>query len=182
MSWFEVYKIIASIILSICIFFLIGYIGNKLVNPKIPKDQAYLIEIPESPKIKNNASLINDETISLEPVSNIMASASLENGEKISKKCSSCHNFKNGEPDKIGPNLFEIVGAPIARATGFAYSKAMANFGGNWDYEELSNFLYKPKKYIEGTKMNFAGLKKISDRADLIMWLRLNAENPIPLP
>ena len=58
----------------------------------------------------------------------------------------------------------------------------MASFGGKWGYEEINKFLYKPKQYMEGTKMNFAGLKKVEDRADLILWLREKSDNPIPLP
>ena len=182
MSWFQVNKIVASILIAVCIFLIIGYIGNKLINPKILEEQAYLIEIPEDSKTNNSSSTQKESTISIEQVSSFLTKASLENGEKIAKKCSSCHNFKKGDPNKIGPNLFEILSAPIGNVSGFAYSKAMSSFGGNWGYEELSSFLYKPKEYIKGTKMNFSGLKKVSDRADLILWLRTNAEDPIPLP
>lgn len=115
-------------------------------------------------------------------VQQLLVSASLNDGEKIAKKCVSCHNFQKGEPDKIGPNLFEIIGNSIGSKTGYAYSKAMASFGGKWGYEEINKFLYKPKQYMEGTKMNFAGLKKVEDRANLILWLRNNSDNPFPLP
>ena len=65
---------------------------------------------------------------------------------------------------------------------GFAYSKALLDIGGEWTYEELSEFLYKPKQYAEGTKMNFSGLKKTEDRANLILFLRDHSDNPVPLP
>ena len=64
----------------------------------------------------------------------------------------------------------------------FAYSKALAEYGGDWGYEELAEFLYKPKKYIKGTKMNFAGLKKVEDRANLVLFLREHSDSPVPLP
>ena len=72
--------------------------------------------------------------------------------------------------------------AAEARSVGFAYSNALAEYGGEWGYEELAEFLYKPKKYIKGTKMNFAGLKKVKDRADLVYFLREHSDNPAPLP
>ena len=117
----------------------------------------------------------------IEEVSPILASASIENGAKIAKKCFSCHTFDKDGQNKIGPNLYNIIGSGIAKKSGYAYSKALASFGGSWSFENLSKFLYKPKNYVDGTKMNFAGLKKVEDRADLILWLREKSDNPIPL-
>ena len=108
--------------------------------------------------------------------------ASLESGEKIYKKCGACHNYEKGGKSKIGPNLWNIVNRLKGGAEGFAYSNALVEFGGNWTYEDLNNFLYKPKAYIDGTKMNFAGLKNAQDRADLILFLREQSDNPVPLP
>ena len=180
MSWFEINKLFASIILALIIIVIIAIIGNTLIKPEIPQEQAYLIDVPEENSRKNNIS--EDSTNEVESVIPILASSSLENGQKIAKKCSSCHNFKKGEPNKIGPNLFGIVNANIGKQDGYAYSGAMASYGGKWSYEELALFLYKPKNYMEGTKMNFVGLKKVEDRADLILWLRENAETLEPLP
>ena len=110
-----------------------------------------------------------------------MQTASLENGEKLSKKCATCHSFDNGGANKAGPNLWNVVNKQKASTDGFAYSAAIAEFGGDWNYSELNKFLLKPKKYIVGTKMNFNGLKKDSDRADLIIWLRSLSDSPAPL-
>ena len=108
--------------------------------------------------------------------------ASLENGEKIYKKCGTCHNQEKGSANKVGPNLWNIINRPKAGIEGFAYSKALAGLGGEWSYEEIAEFLYKPKKYVKGTKMNFIGLKKTQDRANLVLFLREQSDNPIPLP
>ena len=112
----------------------------------------------------------------------LLASASLEKGEKTYKKCGSCHSYTKEGKNKVGPNLWNIVNRPKANVDGFAYSSALAEFGGVWGYEELSKFLYKPKDYIKGTKMNFAGLKKAEDRANLILFMREQSDNPVPLP
>ena len=182
MSWFEVNKILASIILALIALFIIAFIGDSLISPKIPKEQAYVIDIPEDFSNTTISTNLKDADSYPEPISELLTNASIENGGKISKKCGSCHTFNKGEPNKVGPNLYEIVGSSVGKIDGFAYSNAMINLTGKWGYEELAKFFYKPKKYIEGTKMNFAGLKKAQDRADLILWLREKSDNPLPLP
>ena len=106
----------------------------------------------------------------------------IEKGQKLFKKCGTCHNYEKGSANKVGPNLWNIINRPKASINGFAYSKALVEIGGEWSYEELAEFLYKPKKYAKGTKMNFAGLKKVNDRANLVLFLRAQSDNPIPLP
>ena len=117
-----------------------------------------------------------------EPISLLLASASVDKGQKIFKKCSSCHTYNKEGVNKVGPNLWNLINSPKANVEGFAYSKELAEFGGQWGYEELALFLYKPKEYIKGTKMNFSGLKKVQDRANLVLFLREQSENPAPLP
>ena len=118
----------------------------------------------------------------VEAISLLLASASLEKGEKIFKKCGACHNYKKDSKSKIGPNLWNLINRPKASVSGFAYSKALSDYGGKWTFEELNGFIYKPKEYIQGTKMNFAGLNNVEDRANLILWLRQHSDNPVPLP
>jgi len=107
----------------------------------------------------------------LPEITPLLASADIDNGEKLFKKCASCHTNNKGGENKVGPAMWGIVDRAKGSSEGFAYSGALANFGGNWSVEELNKFLLKPKQYIEGTKMNFNGLKKDEDRADLIKYL-----------
>tara|TARA_B100000029_G_scaffold247726_1_gene244620 strand:+ start:734 stop:1282 length:549 start_codon:yes stop_codon:yes gene_type:complete len=182
MSGLEFNKIIASIIIAIILFAIIGFLGNAIISiSESPKETAYKIEIPE---IESNQNITSTPTDSiLESISPLLINASLEKGEKIyKKKCSTCHNIEKDSKLKIGPNLWDILNRRIANVDGYAYSKALADKDGSWNYEELNAFLNNPKKYIEGTKMNFAGLKDIQDRADLILWLRENSDNPVSLP
>ena len=102
--------------------------------------------------------------------------------KKLSKKCSACHVFGAGGKNKVGPALWNVVNRPLGASEGYAYSDALAGFGGAWDYAALNAFLAKPKDYISGTKMNFAGLKKPQDRANLIAWMRAKADSPAALP
>jgi cytochrome c len=116
-------------------------------------------------------------------VAPLLAKASAENGQAIAKKCMACHDFTKGGPNKVGPNLWGIVGNKVAHlGDGFAYSDAMKNHGGTWDYDNLNDFIAHPNVHIKGTKMAFAGLKKPEERADVLAWLRQQADSPVPLP
>lgn len=120
------------------------------------------------------------------PIATLLASADAAKGEVVFKKCQSCHTSESGGANKVGPNLFDLVNRPIAAHEGFSYSAALKDFsqGGSvhWDYDHLNHFLEGPKKYISGTAMGFAGVKKETERADLIAYLRTLSANPAPLP
>ncbi|MFK3689764.1 c-type cytochrome [Agrobacterium tumefaciens] len=120
------------------------------------------------------------------PIAKLLASADAAKGEAVFKKCTSCHTGESGGPNKVGPNLFDVVNRPIASHEGFSYSAAMKDFskGGSvhWDYDHLNYFLEAPKKHVPGTAMGFAGVKKETERADLIAYLRSLSASPAPLP
>lgn len=122
----------------------------------------------------------------LPPIAPLLAGADIEGGQKSFRKCVACHTVEDGGANKVGPNLWNIVDKPVAAATGFGYSSAMTAYadGGQtvWDYEHLNGFLAAPKKYLKGTAMGFAGLKKEDERADVIAYLRSLSDSPAPLP
>ena len=187
MSGLEVNKILAAIIMAVLIVTLIGHAGDLLVNTNHNKhhgnedkhETAYKIDTPET----SDAQSITVKKIEvIEPISALLMNASLKDGEKLFKKCGTCHNYKKDSANKVGPNLWNIINRPKANIEGFAYSKVLSEIGGKWTYEELAEFLYKPKKYAKGTKMNFAGLKKVQARANLVLFLREQSDNTIPLP
>ena len=112
----------------------------------------------------------------------LLARADVKAGQKVFKKCKACHSTAKGGPNKVGPNLWGIVGRDRASAPGFKYSSAMAAKGGKWTYQDLAAFLAKPKAFVKGTKMSFSGLKKEKDLANIIAYLRSLSDNPLPLP
>lgn len=118
-----------------------------------------------------------------EPITALLGNADVAAGEKLSHTCATCHNFEKGGPNKIGPNLWGIVGNVHAHLDSFNYSDAMkAKHGEKWDYDALNQFIYSPKTAVPGTKMPYAGMKNTQDRANLIAWLRTLSDNPQPLP
>lgn len=110
-----------------------------------------------------------------------IAAASPEEGENVMKKCRSCHTFDEGGPNRVGPNMWGVVGRPVASLESYSYSSAMKDYGGEWTYERLWEYTHDPRGTVPGTKMAFAGIKDDADVANLLAWMRLQASDPVPL-
>ena len=116
------------------------------------------------------------------PVAEALKKADADNGNKLTRPCQACHSFDKGGANKVGPNLWGVVGRKVASVDGFAYSDAIKTMGGTWGYEQLYKFLASPKTMVAGTKMSFAGYPKFDNRADVIAYLRTLSDSPVPLP
>jgi cytochrome c len=117
------------------------------------------------------------------PLPERLAKASIDKGKSTAKQCQACHTLAKGEPNRVGPNLWNIVDEPRGKdRNGFNFSTAMKSKGGKWTYEELDKFLTDPRGYIPGTAMTFAGIKNDQQRADVIAYLHTLSDNPQPLP
>ena len=156
--------------------------GIQISHILLPKQKleknAYVIEVVGVEELAEAAP----KTFEPEPILALLATADVAAGEKLAKKCTACHVFEAGGVNKVGPALWGIVNKSKGSADGYSYSSALASFGGEWDYQSLNAFLAKPKQYISGTKMNYNGLKKVQDRANMVAWLRTMADSKAPLP
>ena len=170
-------KIAAGVLCAGLLIMALDKVSNMLVQPKRIAENTYPIKVEEN---EDNTKKVATASI-IEPITSLLLNADIEVGKNIAKKCTACHAFEAGAANKVGPNLYNIVNKSIGKSE-FAYSKAFLALNGKWDYEELNKFLYKPKKYAKGTKMNFVGLKKTKDRANLIAWLRTLSNQPVALP
>ncbi len=180
MPSFENSKILVAILAAGATIMLTGFVADKIYPTDELKKDAVPIE-----EASNNSSIkmVSDTNKPQMPESIIpyLAQADISKGAKLSKSCAACHSFDKDGPTKMGPNLWNIVNREKGSVAGFSYSNGLKEKGGVWDYESLDQFLTKPKKYISDTKMGFAGIKKIQDRAALIAWLREQSDNPAPL-
>ena len=151
--------------------------GNALLHVEEPAVASAMAKPETKMAAKTEAA-----APAVENLAALLAAASPEAGAKVFKKCKACHTTKSGGANKVGPNLWDVVGRSKAAAPGFGYSAALEKLGGAWGYEDLDAYLTKPKEYAPGTKMSFAGLKKARSRAAVIAYLRSLSESPKPLP
>lgn len=172
-------KVAGAILFAVILVWVTHAFVGVLYHPKALEKPAYVIAT-EAPAAKPAAEAA--KPAAPESALAMLAAADAEKGKKIARKCAACHSFDKGGPNKVGPNLWDIVGATQARAAGFSYSGALKGLGGAWDYAALDTFLRNPKAYAKGTKMSFAGLAKAKDRADVIAYLRGLSDSPKPLP
>ena len=159
-------KIAAAVLTAGIIAMVSGVIAGFVVHPKPLAKNVYVVAGAEGPK-----EAAGSEPKGPEPIAPLMASADPKAGETISKKCAVCHTFDKGGANKIGPNLFGVVGEPIGQGKGYEFSDALKSKHGNWDVDTLNAWLYKPQEFAKGTKMTFAGLPKAKDRADIVAYL-----------
>lgn len=180
MSGLETNKIAGAVLTAGVTAWTIMFVTNHLlIHKPVVVENAYPIEIAEVTSTSAAAATVPE----IDSIVPMMASAEVEAGIKVAKKCTACHSFDEGGPNKIGPNLYGIMGRSVAAGDGFAYSGALQEKSSEtWDYETMNAFLAKPKDWAPGTKMTFAGLKKTGDRANVVAYLRSLAGSPIPLP
>ncbi len=179
MDSFELNKIAAGVILALLIGMVGSHIGRFLVHPKALEKNVLEIAVLDA----SSAGGAANEPKVLEPVDSLLASANIENGQRIVQKvCTQCHSLDQGGGHKIGPNLWNVVGAGIAKKDGFAYSAAFKARTETWSYDNLNKLIAKPRDFAPGTKMSFVGLAKVQERADVIAYLRTLATTQKPLP
>ncbi|MBL0941130.1 MAG: cytochrome c family protein [Alphaproteobacteria bacterium] len=178
MDGFELNKIVASILLTLVIGMASSLISDALVTPKPLLHNVYIVPGVKKNELLSASTLENDPP----PIEPLLATANVENGAKIAKKCVQCHSLEKGGANRIGPNLWGIIKNKMAHAIGFPYSKGLEAKKDTWTFENLNHFIYKPRGFIAGTKMSFAGLGKAQDRADLIAYLNTLSDVPQPLP
>ena len=180
MDSFELNKIAGAFFACLLVVLGLGILAETLVHPKPLKQTAFKVAGVEAAATAQDKNAPPEPAVPL-PV--LLASASVENGEKSAKKCLTCHSFESGGANKIGPNLYNIVGKKYAQVAGFAYSEALkAKAAETWGFEEMNAFVAAPMAAIKGTKMSFAGVKSAKERADLLAYLRTLSPAPVALP
>ena len=173
-------KIIVSVVLALILVVGINKITNVIYSVEKPEKSAY--QVTSVTTVASNTSTeLEAKSSDPENIMAIFASTSAEDGAKVFKKCAACHSIAEGGANKIGPALWGVLGRKVGSVPDYKYSKALTNYGKLWSFEEMNGFLIKPKDWIKGTKMSFAGLKNEKERAAVILYMNKNSNNPLPL-
>jgi cytochrome c len=162
---------------SVLFVMLLVAFSNLVMSPRIPAVPGFALPtgVATAPTA---APAKAPET----PLPVLLAKAEAKKGEQDAKICATCHNFQKGGGAKIGPDLWDAVGRPIASIAGFDYSDALKKIGGDWTYEKLNDWITDPKAMASGTKMTFPGEKDAQRRADILAFLQTLSDKPVPFP
>ena len=178
MDSFEFNKIAGAVLGTGLLVLGLKNFGAELFHTEAPEKPGMIIEVADAAQPTDGGTPVVAVSIGT-----LLAKADAAKGADAAKACGACHDFTKGGPNKVGPNLWDVVERPIGASPGFGYSdgiKAMA--GKNWTYADLDEWLKAPKAYVKGTKMSYAGMKKDQTRADIIAYLASLSDAPKPYP
>ena len=179
MDSFEINKILGAV-LGTCLFLLAVHIASGAIfTPATPAKPGYEIAVKEEQPTAGGGAAAPAKEV---PIAQLLASASPQQGEQSAKVCLTCHNMGKGQGNKVGPDLYGVVGRAVASEPGFNYSAALKAKGGNWTFDALNPWLANPRKDVPGTLMTFGGVPSEKQRADIIAYLNANSDSPQPLP
>ena len=178
MDSFELNKVIGAILGTCIVLLVTSFAAGAIFAPVMPAKPGYAIAVKEEAAAGGKEAAAAPS----EPIEKLLQTASVEKGEAAAKKGAACHTFEKNGPNRVGPNLYGIVGDKKGEGRGFNFSAAMKAKGGTWSFDDLNQFINNPKGFIPGTAMGFAGIQKDSERADVIDYLHTLADSPVPLP
>ncbi len=198
MSAIEINKLVAAVLVAGLLFMVVNVGVDEILHEDAVEVTVYPVPTVEKKAVAQEPTEPTEPAAAEEPaapaaaeqpsaqpgseLAGLLAAADPAKGAKVARKCKACHDFSRGGRNKVGPPLWGMVGAPVASSEGFTYSTAFSGLDGVWGYDELFAFLAKPKSYVPGTKMAFAGVKEPGDLADLLAFLRTLGDQPPPLP
>jgi cytochrome c len=180
MDSFEWNKIIGAVLGTVMFIFVVRLVAEKVYEPETPAKPGYIVEgVVENPAGGQAAAPVEEPTPDF---GTVLASADTAAGKTVSARCEQCHDISKGGPNKIGPELWGVIGRARATNPGFAYSSAMMSDHTPWTFALLFKYLKSPASMVPGTKMSFAGLRSAQDRINLIAFLRTASDNPVAIP
>jgi cytochrome c len=176
MNSFEINKILGALLGSCLVLVAMHIAAGAIFTPEPPAKPGYEIAV-KAEETQGTAPAAPEV-----PFDTLLASASADRGGQTARQCQACHNFQEGAGPKVGPDLYGVVGRPVASVPGFNYSAALKKLGGTWTFDALNTWLTKPSADAPGTAMTFAGLSNPKQRADVIAYLDSLSPHPMPLP
>lgn len=178
MDSFELNKISAAVIIGVLLYVSVDMVAESLFHVEELEKSAYVVEGLNSTEAVAVVAVVEE----VPSLSELMVSASADRGARVFRRCQACHTDTSGAANKVGPNLWGIMGAGRGAVAGFGYSAAFQAAGGTWSFENMDEYLASPSKAIPGNKMSFAGLRKEKERADVMAYMNSMGDAPVPLP
>ncbi|HWA04192.1 MAG TPA: cytochrome c family protein [Rhizomicrobium sp.] len=180
MDSFEWNKIAGAVLGTFIFVLVVKFATDAIFEVPKPEKPGYVVEGVTEEATATTAAAPAEEA--MPDWGTVLPAADSAAGQKISARCDQCHDITKGGPNKIGPNLWGVVGRPRASHPGFSYSGAMSASHDAWSFDNLFKFLKSPAAYVPGTKMSFAGLRSAQDRINLLAWLRTQSDSPVAIP
>ncbi len=178
MNSFELNKILGALLGTCLILVAMHIASGAIFTPEPPAKPGYEIVVKEEQPHAGASTTAEVEV----PIENLLPTASPDKGAQVARQCQACHNFQEGQGAKVGPDLYGVVGRPVASVSGFNYTPALKKLGGTWTFDALNKWLTSPSADVPGTAMTFAGLSRETQRADVIAYLNTLSANPLPIP
>jgi cytochrome c len=179
MDSFELNKVLGALLGTCLVLLAVHIASGAIFASPVPAKPGYIIEVKQEGGAKPSGGTAAPAE---QPIAALLASANVKNGEQTAKECELCHNLGKGQGAKIGPDLYGVVGRPVASEAGFGYSAPLKAKGGTWTFDALNTWLTNPRADVPGTLMTFAGISNAHQRADVIAYLNSNSDKPLPLP
>ncbi len=180
MDSFELNKVLGALLGTCLVLLAVHIASGAIFATPVPAKPGYIIEVKQEGGAKPSGG--KEAAPAAQPIEALLASANVKTGEQTAKECELCHNLGKGQGNKIGPDLYGVVGRQVASEAGFSYSAPLKAKGGTWTFEALNTWLTNPRADVPGTLMTFAGISNAHQRADVIAYLNTNSDKPLPLP
>lgn len=179
MDGYELNKIFGALVGALGVLVALNIVtGAMFAPPHHGDDHKLAFSMP----IEDDAPAVEETVVEATPLPVLLASADVGAGERVFRKCQSCHAVGEGAANKTGPHLQGVMGRKIGAVGDFAYSAVLAEHGGVWDWDAMNGFLKAPKDWAPGTKMAYAGLRSDDERVNLMAWLNTFSDPPLEIP